>query len=140
MPRKNFALIDPEVVEDSLFLRRALGEPVMKRQTAIFDQAQACGSVLCDAQGQWRMWYMMPVARDPKKDVVGCDNLQCLALSRDGMNWERPALGLVDEAGCKKNNIVIGSRQRDRNDRFLTGYGGVSGFCVVDATTHPHPH
>jgi hypothetical protein len=121
MGRKNFALVDPELVEDSLFLRRALGEPALSLERPIFRTAQACGSVLRDAEGQWRMWYMMPVARDPKKDVVGCDNLQCLALSRDGLNWERPNLGLVEEAGSRKNNVVIGSRQRDRNGRYLTG-------------------
>src|SRR5262245_5441405 len=97
--RKNFALVDPELVEDSLFLRRALGEPAMKREKPVMPGAQAFGSVLCDAQGQWRMWYMTPYARDPKKDVVGADSIQCFATSRNGLDWEKPDLGLVAEAG-----------------------------------------
>jgi len=30
----------------------------------------------------------------------------CLARSKDGMNWEKPVLGLVEFAGSKANNIV----------------------------------
>ena len=32
----------------------------------------------------------------------------CYAQSRDGINWEKPMLGLVEFAGNKENNIVIG--------------------------------
>jgi hypothetical protein len=79
------------------------------------------------------------VARNPETDVVSMDVLQCYATSRDGLNWEFPKLGLVEEKGSRDNNIVMGHHQRDRRGRYLTGYGGPSGFCVIDAEVDPHP-
>ena len=46
-----------------------------------------------------RMWYFGLGDRD---DV----NRVCYAVSNDGVNWERPALGLVDYGGSKQNNLV----------------------------------
>ena len=31
----------------------------------------------------------------------------CYAMSKDGLHWEKPELGLIDFNGSKKNNIVI---------------------------------
>jgi len=140
MNKKHYALIDDQLVEDTLMLRRTLGMPTLKRKEPLLKQTEAFGSVLRDRSGQWRMWYCTNVSRDPKVDVVGLDCFQCFALSRDGINWEYPNLGLVEEAGNKNNSIVIGSRQRDANGRYLSGYGGVAGFCVIDNETDPHPH
>ena len=139
MQRRHFALIDDRLVEDTLLVRRSLGTPALKSPDPVVNPGEALGSVLRDKDGQWRMWYNFFVARDPEKDMVGCDTLLGLALSDDGVHWAKPSLGLVEEAGTRDNNIVIGARHRDANGRYLTGYGGPSGFCVIDAETDPHP-
>jgi hypothetical protein len=48
------------------------------------------------------LWYeVVPPGGD------GSANLLCYAESGDGVNWQKPELGLVDFAGSRKNNIVI---------------------------------
>ena len=136
---RSFALVDDQLVEDTLFLRRGLGMPRMRCMEPLVRSAEALGSVLRDRTGQWRMWYAWNVARDPAEAMAPYDTLECLALSKDGLNWEFPKLGIVQEGGSRDNNIVMGPRQRDHAGRYLTGYRGPSGLCVVDAETHPHP-
>jgi len=38
------------------------------------------------------------------------DQTYCLAESRDGVNWMRPELGLIEFQGSKRNNIVISEK------------------------------
>lgn len=136
---KRFALVDDRLVEDSLFLRRSLGQATLRQPDPILRKAEAFGSVLRDHEGQWRMWYCWNIARDPAKHLVEIDATECLALSRDGVNWEYPNWGVVEEGGSKQNSAVLGPHFTDRNGRSVTGYGGPAGFCVIDAQTHPHP-
>ena len=75
--------------------------------------------VVFDPEAQvFRMWYSastvsvrlengMPVrggAAGFELDSRG--HATCLALSRDGVRWERPSLGLVEFEGSKENNIL----------------------------------
>ncbi|MBM4401549.1 MAG: hypothetical protein FJ045_06330, partial [Crenarchaeota archaeon] len=46
-----------------------------------------------------RMWYLGVGDRDDKYRL-------CYAVSRDGVNWEKPALGLVSYGGNTQNNLV----------------------------------
>ncbi len=140
MIQQSYALIDDQLVEDTLLLRRTLGLPTRKTQQPLLRCAEAFGSVLRDDQGQWRMWYCRQIARDPAQHVVEIDGTECLALSRDGIHWEFPDWGVVRENGSTANPGVMGPHQRDGRGRSLTGYGGPSGFCVIDAQTDPHPH
>ena len=39
-------------------------------------------------------------------DGNSAENRQCLAISVDGRDWRKPALGLVERAGSKANNIL----------------------------------
>jgi hypothetical protein len=52
--------------------------------------------VLLDG-GRFRMWYLA-------RDAAG-DFFTCYAESSDGIEWTRPALGLVEHRGSKANNI-----------------------------------
>lgn len=140
MGQKNFALVDDRLVEDTLMLERRLGVVRLLQPEPILTRAQAFGTVLRDSSGQWRMYYIRLVAVDPAKEIVTMHTPQCLALSRDGLNWEIPNLGLVEYQGSRDNNIVLGPKQRDATGRYLTGYCGPSGFCVIDNQTDPHPH
>ena len=46
-----------------------------------------------------RMWYVGISEKDAKPRV-------CYAVSKDGIKWEKPALGLVEFAGNTQNNLV----------------------------------
>ena len=52
-----------------------------------------------------RMWYMANSTRDDR-ERDGQQLRVCYATSKDGVNWEKPELGLVDFHGSKANNIV----------------------------------
>jgi hypothetical protein len=136
---KHFALVDDQLVEDTLFLRRFVGEPILKRPEPVIASGEALGSVLLGRDGLWRMWYAAFYTLDPKKDLVGCETPLHYATSRDGLNWELPDLGLYKKENGRRHNIVIGSHQKDKNGRSLTGYGGVAGFVVLDSELTPHP-
>ena len=68
-------------------------------------------------EGLFKMWYATRTMKvDPDMTpggqtgivILGEDEpaLTCLATSEDGINWERPDLGLVEFDGSKRNNIV----------------------------------
>ena len=48
-----------------------------------------------------RMWYLTRGSLDKPSGLR-----VCYAVSRDGVNWEKPKLGLVEYNGSKENNIV----------------------------------
>ena len=55
---------------------------------------------------EFRMWYMGRWGKDPAlANEEGYDGRLCYAVSRDGINWEKPSLGLVEYNGSKNNNI-----------------------------------
>ena len=55
--------------------------------------------------GELRMWYM---AQGTNDNTNGFEQQfkMCYATSTDGINWERPNLGLVEYNGNKNNNII----------------------------------
>ena len=67
-------------------------------------------------EGLFKMWYSARHMRvDPERKRGGAWGIQvfgedepvdCLAVSEDGINWERPNLGLVEFEGSKDNNIL----------------------------------
>ncbi|MCS7059791.1 MAG: hypothetical protein RMN25_01375 [Anaerolineae bacterium] len=68
----------------------------------------------------WRMWYEA-YDRAYRDDA---DGFLCYAESRDGEHWYKPALGLIEYAGSRANNILLDGRN----------VGGVHGSNVfIDA-------
>jgi len=69
---------------------------------------------------EWRAWYES-YDQDYKSDN---DALYCYATSKDGLNWTKPNLGLVDYKGSKNNNIFLAP----------ASLGGMAGATVfIDA-------
>ena len=58
------------------------------------------GSVI-PFEDELRMWYMGSGRRDGYRS-----HRICYAVSRDGLHWEKPALGLVEYNGSTRNNLV----------------------------------
>ncbi len=74
--------------------------PVFQGEPDAWDAQAICyGTVLHD-EGVYRMWY---TARSASTDCAFC----CYAVSEDGINWERPDLGLFEYHGSKNNNICV---------------------------------
>ncbi|MEJ5199152.1 MAG: hypothetical protein WHX53_09530 [Anaerolineae bacterium] len=73
-------------------------------------------------EGEYRMYYRGWKA----EDAPGC---QAVALSKDGIHWERPNLGLWEWEGSRANNII------------LTGLIGQEGFApFFDRNPAVPPH
>ena len=61
------------------------------------------GGVERQADGRFRMWYF---AADPTPENRKNAHT-CLALSEDGISWEKPELGICEHGGMRENNIVM---------------------------------
>ncbi len=56
---------------------------------------------------QFHMWYIGRVGRHPEwANYEGYDGRLCYAVSRDGIHWTKPELGLVEYRGSKANNLA----------------------------------
>jgi len=63
------------------------------------------GSVLYDEeQQQFQAWYEVYKKLPPPDDE---SILFCYAVSKDGIHWKKPALGLIQVEGSKENNVVM---------------------------------
>ena len=52
-------------------------------------------------EGEYRMWYLAQGDEGKRHE--------CYAVSKDGIHWERPNLGLVEYHGNRNNNLVTGA-------------------------------
>ena len=66
--------------------------------------------------GELRMWYMANGTNDNANGFVGPKI--CYATSTDGINWEKPNLGLVEYNGNKNNNIAKFQKSDGTNLQF----------------------
>ena len=69
--------------------------------------------VFDDRDGVYKMWYdgRLNEARQGDGEIIvtgeaDAAEVKCLAVSEDGVHWERPNLGLVEFAGSKNNNLL----------------------------------
>ena len=63
-----------------------------------------------DDERLFKMWYSM-YSRDWTEAMLA------YATSRDGLNWEKPNLGIIEYRGSQDNNLVFGSpRQPTREE------------------------
>jgi hypothetical protein len=86
-----------------------LNRPVPQNVVLNFDRSWegncCCYTTVFKDGGLYRMYYRgasyYPGSKKSTRQVV------CYAESRDGINWQRPNLGLYAHAGSKRNNIVL---------------------------------
>lgn len=66
------------------------------------------GTVMRDAEeGIWKAWYLtMNHFRYPQ-NVFPESTYLCYATSKDGLKWDKPALGVIAYRGSRENNIVF---------------------------------
>jgi hypothetical protein len=89
-----------------------LHSPVRGEKVMVFDkpwEGPTCGFfTVIEDQGLYRLYYRGS-ANNPRGDDRHSNETPmtvCYAESRDGINWTRPNLGLVEFRGSKDNNIM----------------------------------
>jgi len=83
------------------------------------------GSVI-QVGDELRMWYM---GAGDKLNLKGGKFLPLYAVSKDGIKWEKPKLGLIEYNGSKQNNIVD----------LMGGQYGISEHVVIHEPEDPDP-
>ncbi|MCD6221155.1 hypothetical protein J7K25_03230 [bacterium] len=80
---------------------------------------------IIEDDGVYKLWYV--VRGHKKSDISGAEikgfddktladylsqarYMLCYAISKDGINWEKPNLGIFEYEGSKRNNIVFAAR------------------------------
>lgn len=58
-----------------------------------------------DEEKLFKMWYLANIA-SPHPGEQYARRPLCYAISRDGLKWEKPELGLIEFRGSRRNNIV----------------------------------
>jgi len=93
------------------------------------------GSVIYDRQAElFKMWYW-------------CTGRGAYATSQDGINWDKPELGLVEFQGSKRNNLIPwlamgmihSPDDPDPDRRFKSILGRRGGFSADGLTWHVPP-
>ena len=105
-----------------------IGNPIVLRRgeagSPDHHQARFYGTVL-NVDGELRMWYLGEGGVGP---VHGGLRL-CYAVSRDGVEWEKPKLGLVEFNGSTENNVVD----------LLGGRRGITEAPIIHDPDDPDP-
>jgi hypothetical protein len=136
--------IDRRFIRDAENIELSVNAPV--EQDIVLESAspweayRVFFSSIVDIGGEYRMYYT-DMAFDEGGKIT--TNL-CLALSDDGLQWERPELGLYEFRGNRRNNIVApyvhGAPTYDPTwpwDRPYLMLGTVSGMIDPDGLKPP---
>lgn len=97
-------LLDHRFLAESQGIELRVHPPVKRGPVVVRDRPWEgkdigfCVSV-AEYEGRYMMWYMARTADGAIR--------QCLALSDDGVRWEKPSLGVVEFEGSRDNNIVL---------------------------------
>ncbi|MBI3921580.1 MAG: hypothetical protein HY318_09205 [Armatimonadetes bacterium] len=99
--------IDHRFIESSENITLVLNPPVKRPEPVLrsdkpWDAFRLIWFSVAEDQGMLKMWYQ---AFDNDQWGGGRSRL-CYSISRDGINWEKPRLGLVEFNGSRDNNIL----------------------------------
>ena len=108
-------------------LEKHLGNPVLvhNKPWEIGSLNYTC--VVHDVEeGAYKMWYQMVATAEEGVRRSACH----YAVSRDGLNWEKPALGLVEFDGSAENNILF---VESENVRGTPSYWVIKDYAEPDS-------
>lgn len=122
-------LVDDYLIESMENLEFRLHSPKSQERVMVFDKpwenGPYCDYVTVFQDGElYRMYYASHL--DAPGNFGGENHVACYAESRDGIHWTKPALGIVDYEGSKKNNIVLRGRSCPNFTPFLDTRPGVA--------------
>ena len=101
--------IDQRFIQDSKDVSLTMNPPYMGEDPVLIAdrpwEVHIGGyNTVIKENGLFRMWYdFIP----PENDPSGITRGVAYAESNDGINWEKPDIGLVEICGNKNNNVVI---------------------------------
>ena len=107
-------MVDQHLIDTMDGVRLVLHHPTAQEIALVHDKpwegsASLYHSVFQDGD-RYRMYYyggQLTVTKDKLNQPYAL--VTCYAESRDGIHWIKPELGLVDFAGSKRNNILLGT-------------------------------
>ena len=126
-------VLDSRIIEEENNVELTVGVARKDRNNPLFKEDKPweprfdnpyCSVIYDQEEEIYKCWYSIFTRSDSKGDLPGegipSDKRAwinwiegkrrsgvCYATSRDGINWEKPDLGLIDFNGSKRNNIVI---------------------------------
>ena len=117
--------VDHYLIDQMYGTQLKLHAPVKKEIAIAFDQpwegpgSSAYNSVFFDGE-KYRLYYRACAQKTAKeKGDLSTAQYTCLALSDDGIHWEKPELGLVEFEGSTKNNILLSGIMSHNFSPFL---------------------
>ena len=160
MNREKYLLLDSRVIKNTENVKLTLGTVHKDKNNPLFKEDKpweprfdnVYANVIYDEEDKlYKCWYnpfiidewvtsTPPEKRNP--DALSYKETHrelglCYAVSKDGIHWEKPDLGIVEFGGNKKNNIVIlrgvygagvfkDLRERDPARRYKAFFSGYS--------------
>ena len=101
--------IDDYLIGQMTGMELKLQKPVMRDVALAHDEPWegnvSCYHTVFQDGDVYRMYYRGAHYDEQQKKQTH-DQLVCYAQSSDGINWEKPELGIVEFEGSKKNNII----------------------------------
>jgi hypothetical protein len=119
-PNRKQLFIDDYVVSKISNLQRKLHQPIKYPENPILRPQHPWENLIVQTRNApfwdpvenvWKLFYMA-FALYKSQNV----HTSCYAISRDGIQWEKPALNLVEWQGSKKNNLLT---RYESEDSFL---------------------
>ncbi len=109
-------LVDDRIVEDVWNLRRQVERPAKRIDNPLMVADRpwegkgvgGCNVMFDEEEQLFKMWYSVfryVVWKNEEEHWYTYST--CYAESKDGMNWEKPELGIIEYEGSKKNNLVM---------------------------------
>jgi hypothetical protein len=101
--------LDDHVISRMRNLRRTLHQPVKNPDSPIVRPENSWENLIVQTRnapfwdpqaGLWKLYYLAFVRAN------GDSHTSCMAVSKDGIRWEKRPLGLVEWQGSKQNNLI----------------------------------
>ena len=100
--------VDEALIDELSSTTRRLHRPRMRECVLTHDQpweGEKCGYyTIFEDDGRFRLYYFARTLEDGDPGMT----VRCYAESEDGVDWEKPSLGLIEYEGSRANNIVWG--------------------------------
>jgi len=158
--RSRYLVLDSRIIDSAENAKLTVGTVVKDKNNPLFGEDKpweprfdnAYISIIYDrAEKIYRCWYNIfivderttstpPEKRNSKsQDYIsarptGREMCVCYAVSKDGIRWEKPHLGLVEFGGNKKNNIVMRGKEMRGVFRGPHGAGVFKDLRETDAS------
>lgn len=121
MENRRELFVDDHLLDKIEKLQNKLETPFATGQKVVFDQPWegvfvTYVSIIKDDKG-YKMYYRGKGEYKGKTDEV-----TCLALSDDGINWIKPMLGLHEVNGTKANNVIVPPNDHQSMHNFTVYY------------------